>query len=238
MSAACKPTKAQFDPAAQLRRALIAKVHIAPKQLGMIDDDYRAVMLRVTGAISAKDLSTEQLRQLVEEFKRLGFKDQIKAGPRKARVADHLSARKARSLWISLHQLGVVENPSDLALEAFARRQLKVERLQWADQALCYKLVEALKAMAERAGWSQDMAGVAGAAARVRTLKVRLVQTQLAKLQAADFAPAGWSVTRAAKEFAGMDLAGLNFTSDGDLQLVAQAFGRVLHKAKAAEAAK
>lgn len=63
-------------------------------------------------------------------------------------------------MWISLHQLGVVRNAEETALEAFAARQLHVERLQWADQGQVYKLIEALKAMAERAGWSQDMAGV------------------------------------------------------------------------------
>ena len=52
MSAVRKGAPAQFDPTAQLRRSLGAQVHIAPKQLAMDDDTYRAVLLRVTGAIS------------------------------------------------------------------------------------------------------------------------------------------------------------------------------------------
>ena len=67
-----------------------------------------------------------------------------------------------------------MRNRSESALEAFAARQLHVDRLQWADQAQVYKLIEALKAMAERAGWSQDLSGVP-AALQVATLKRRLL---------------------------------------------------------------
>ncbi|MFX8708345.1 regulatory protein GemA, partial [Acinetobacter baumannii] len=67
----------------------------------------------------------------------------------------HPMARKARALWISLHKLGVVHNPSEQALEAFAKRQLGCEKLVWARQSDAYRLIEALKSMAERAGWRQ-----------------------------------------------------------------------------------
>jgi phage gp16-like protein len=162
------------------RRAIMAKVHLAKKELGLDDDTYRAVLLRVTGRASSADCTESQLAALLDEFKRLGWKG-AKAGPSKrpgtapvSRLADHPSAKKARALWISLYQLGVVREPSEQALEAFAARQLKCERLQWADQGQVYKLIEALKAMAERAGWSQDLSGVQ-ASDHVATLKRRLL---------------------------------------------------------------
>ena len=64
---------------------------------------------------------------------------------------------------VSLHQLGVVRDPSEGALESFGRRQLGVDRLQWADEGQAYRLIEALKAMAERAGWKQDVGTLTGA---------------------------------------------------------------------------
>ena len=147
------------------RRAMLAKVHLARKELGLAEADYRAVLYRVTQHESAGALSDAQLEAVIAEFKRLGWQQKSRSVPSvgsgsripgaTARPADHPAARKARSLWISLAQLGVVRNSSEAALEAFARRQLGVDRLQWADQGQVYKLTEALKAMAERAGWSQ-----------------------------------------------------------------------------------
>lgn len=133
-----------------------------------------------------------QLGLVLDEFKRLGWKPAPPRSPRSgaapvptSRAADHPVARKARALWVSLHQLGVVHEPAERALEAFAARQLGVERLQWADQAQGHRLIEALKAMAGRAGW--DQAHVVQPAHGphldpVRVLKQRLVRAQWGRL--------------------------------------------------------
>ncbi|WP_374569664.1 gp16 family protein [Phenylobacterium sp.] len=172
------------------RRAMLAKVHLAAKELGLDEETRRDVLERVTGHRSAGDCSDDQLDQVLGEFKRQGWKPKVIQGggptasrPSKGfqRAADHAVARKARAMWISLHQLGVVRDPSERSLEAFAKRQLGVERLQWADQGQGYRLIEALKAMAEKAGWSQDLAGIKPQR-HVRTLKLRLVNAQLEKL--------------------------------------------------------
>lgn len=169
------------------RRPALVKVQIARKELGLADDDYRMILTRLTGHSSATDCSDADLGRVLDEFKAKGWAPKVVAGgragarkpqSRKARPADHPSAKKARALWLSLWNLGEVRDPSEAALEAFARRQLKVERLQWADQGLTYKLIEALKAMAERAGWSQDLSGVASTE-QTRTLKIRLVEAQI-----------------------------------------------------------
>lgn len=160
------------------RRAMLAKVHLAKKELGLADDVYRPLLERVTGFTSSSACTDAQLGRVLDEFKRLGWTPrQAGANPKKdraphptSRAADHPSAKKARALWISLHQLGVVRDPSERALEAFAARQLGVERLQWADQGLTYKLIEALKAMAERGGWAQCDS--------LQELKARLVEAQ------------------------------------------------------------
>src|SRR3546814_16890334 len=78
--------------------------------------------------------------------------------------------------------LGVVRDPSESALEAFAARQLNVEQLQWADQGRVYKLIEALKAMAERAGWSQNLAHVHHDN-YFRTLNRRMCETTFARIR-------------------------------------------------------
>ncbi|HVY35592.1 MAG TPA: phage protein GemA/Gp16 family protein, partial [Caulobacteraceae bacterium] len=79
--------------------------------------------------------------------------------------------------------------PSEHALEAFAKRQLGVDAMQWADQSMGYRLIEALKAMAERAGWSQDLTGV-HPALHVQVLKARLGAAIAARRQAGEQAAA------------------------------------------------
>ena len=88
-------------------------------------------------------------------------------------------------MWISLYNLGAVRNPSNAALEAFAARQLGVAKLQWANQAHGYKLIEALKAMGARAGWHQGFHDGVTDGQQLRTLLHRLIDRQAAILQEA-----------------------------------------------------
>lgn len=155
------------------RKAQLAKIHMAKKELAIEDGAYRAMLTRLTGHESSAKASAAQLDAVIAELQVKGWKPKPGTAQRGVKRADHPSAKKARALWISLHELGAVRNGSEQALEAFAARQLGVTRLQWADQGLVYKLIEALKRMAERAGWSQDLAGVAPAQHTV-VLKARL----------------------------------------------------------------
>lgn len=225
--------KARFDGTTQNRRALIAKVHVAKKQLGLNDDDYRAVLLRIGGATSAADLSDTKLADVISEFSRKGFT--TKARPvGTPRPADHPVALKARALWISLHQLGAIDNPSEPALEAFACRQLGVPKLQWANQAHGYKLIEALKAMAERAGWSQKLDGVAPDA-KLLILKRRLVEALMGQMWSAGLAPLNWTTEDAAWEFGGIEHERpLMFSDVQELDLIARTFATKLAAFRAA----
>lgn len=156
-------------------RPAVVKVKIAVRDLAIPDDAYRAMLMRLTGQASASHCSDAQLGLVLDELKAKGWKPKpsTKAKVSRRRGAQHPLALKARALWISLHQLGEVRDPSEAALEAFARRQLGVDRLQWAVPSEGSALIEALKAMAERAGWSQDLSGVP-AAQHVPVLKARL----------------------------------------------------------------
>lgn len=165
------------------RRALISQLHVARKRLAMEEDDYRAALERVTGNRSAADCSDAQLRAALADFGRMGF--QAPGTARRRDLGPGMVARKARAMWISLHQLGAVDDPSDAALEAFGRRQLGVERLRFANEREGFRLIEALKAMAQRHGWDQRVPSRWSTRDRVRLLKDRLVAAQLARLAAA-----------------------------------------------------
>lgn len=166
------------------RRALLAQVHIARKSLAMQDDDYRAFLERVAGHRSAKDCDDAQLRNAVAELQHMGFRPATSSTKRRA-LGGSQTVRKARAMWISLYQLGAIDDGSDAALEAFGRRQLHVDRLQWADERQGFRLIEALKAIADRSGWDQRVSSRLPARERIHLLKDRLVGAQLAKLEEA-----------------------------------------------------
>jgi phage gp16-like protein len=174
------------------RRKRLAKVHMGKKALGIADDDYRALLERVTGHRSAGDCTSAQLDALLTEFARMGFGGSAQGAAASAADARAYPPRatgvvvgKARALWISLYQLGAIDNPSERALEAFGQRQLKVDRLNWMHNGDGFRLIEALKAMAQRHGWDQRIPARTPARAAVRLLKDRLVGAQLARLTAA-----------------------------------------------------
>ena len=222
MTAQAKP--AAFDASQQHRRSMLAKVHMAKKQLRMTDDDYRAVLLRVTSRMSAADCTQAELDRAVKEFERLGFSAQ--ARPRGPRPADHPMAKKAQAMWISLGLLGAITDSSDKALETFARRQLGCARLQWANQSQGTRLIEALCAIAERHGWSQSVKDLPKNAIAIN-LKRRLCEALMGKLWQAELVPATWDINRAAYDLAGIEIE-LLFAGPETLDLVARTFGAVL----------
>lgn len=183
-------------------RGLQAKIMVAKKQLQLAEDDYRQILADETGKTSSRDCSVSELEAVVRRLQGLGFRPVPAKGSKGA--AQHKLARKARAMWISLHHLGAVRNPSDKAMEAFACRQLGCERLVWAKQSHGFKLIEALKAMAEREGWRQTDAN--GNNLTVRNLKIGLCEAILAKLMAAGEVPADWDLSIAAWRLAGLDL--------------------------------
>lgn len=233
MSALRKPGQFAADPR---RRVLIAKIHVAKKQLAMADDDYVEVLLRAAGRRSSAECTDAELVKVIQEMQRLGFVNQPAVckptASRGPRPSDKPFARKARAMWISLHHLCVVRSPAEEALEAFACRQLDVAKMQWADESLSYRLIEALKDMAERNGWSQALPGVKPEA-RVIVLKRRLVEAILGKMWQEGLVPLDWDVERAAWELAGTRIE-LLFASASDLDVVAGAFGRKLRAYRAA----
>lgn len=60
--------------AADLARREIQLIHVARKKIGMDDETYRNLLKDRFGASSSKGLSAQERRQLLDHFKKLGFK--------------------------------------------------------------------------------------------------------------------------------------------------------------------
>ena len=137
-------------PASDNRARLIRLVHVARRDLRLDEETYRSV-LRAQGGESSADMNAGQLQKAVDAMKAMGFKVASKATGRPAPsrgsrrsggsgaaavagpvvLASDAESRKARAMWLTLHSIGQVRDPSEGALLAYARRQTGVERMEW-----------------------------------------------------------------------------------------------------------
>lgn len=139
----------------------LAAIHVAKKQLGLDEDTYRAVLMRVTGKSSAGAMSEAERVRVVEELRRQGFKPASKRGSKGARKRlEGRFAGKLQALWIAVWNLGLVEDREDGALLAFVKRQTRIDHTRFLRHPEdADAVIEALKAwMAREAGvdWQQD----------------------------------------------------------------------------------
>lgn len=137
------------------RARLIKVIHVARRELQMDESTYRLMLQNLTGKDSTTALDPRELKAVVDHLKKKGFKVRASrpgAAPRQAdrRQANSPSARKVRALWLFLHQLGAVRDPSERALAAYCKRIAKVDDLHWADGAALDLLVETMKKWAMR----------------------------------------------------------------------------------------
>lgn len=64
------------------RKSLMAKLHIARKDLGLDEDTYRAMLENLTNWRSAADCTDRQLVMLVAALRKRGWKDSRPKGPK------------------------------------------------------------------------------------------------------------------------------------------------------------
>ncbi len=131
------------------RQRLIRLIHVAKRDLSMDDDTYRAILQRIGKKESSADLTIPELEKVLEHLKRSGFKVRSKAKPSRPLAQDGES-KKIRALWLFLHELGAVNNPSEEALAAYVKRIVGVDALQWINSEQAERLIETMKKWAMR----------------------------------------------------------------------------------------
>jgi len=122
--------------------AMLAKIHIAKKELALQDGEYRALLSRVAGVASAKDLSEKAAIAVIAEFRRLGWQARESTRPR----AERDDTRKIYALWGALHS-----GPLDRdALRAWVLRRFQVAAPEFLKPAQTREAIEQLKAWQKR----------------------------------------------------------------------------------------
>ena len=134
------------------RNRLIRLIHIAQGDLQMDDETYRAMLCSVGGADSTKNMPVSSLEAVLKHMKKAGFKVRPKAqnGRAPLPLADGDTDKKIRALWLFLHKLGAVKDPSERALFAYVKRMTGIDALQWTDDVHARRVIETLKKWAQR----------------------------------------------------------------------------------------
>ncbi|OEC55641.1 gp16 family protein [Pseudomonas sp. AP42] len=131
------------------RNLQLSKIHIAKKDLGLDDETYRALLARVAGVRSAKDLTPRQTGAVLAEFARLGWEPaQVKKQGRKAPTAAPDRAKLVGKIEAFLAEA----KRSWAYADGMALRMFKVERVEWLDPGQLQKMVAALTYDARRHG--------------------------------------------------------------------------------------
>jgi phage gp16-like protein len=137
------------------RRALLATVHIAKKELGLGDDAYRDVLRRVTRRASAGELSARELVAVIEELRRLGWQPKTPLGRNRRSGNPHV--RKVWAVWGDICRAGAARSPTRAALRAFVERMTGLTDPEWLSPEQANQVVEGLKAWQRRhAGKAED----------------------------------------------------------------------------------
>jgi phage gp16-like protein len=137
------PTDAGLSSAERRRKRDLAKIHVAKKQLGLDDDSYRQIILRLTGGIhdSAAPLNVAQRRLLLAEFQRLGWKPQAKT---EATTSLPVIARQSaqKMLWKIGQLLGERGWPY---ADGMVRHMFQIDSVRFATDQQLHKLIAALE---------------------------------------------------------------------------------------------
>ncbi len=128
----------------------LARIHCLQKELKLSPEDAEAVKRAVTGVASSADMSVEQRAKVIAHLEGLVPRGDGRQAAKKP--AKRLSAplRKMYALWQVLAGKKAVEHRSYAALEAYAKRQTGVDKLEWLNEPQQSLVIESLKAWVAR----------------------------------------------------------------------------------------
>lgn len=108
----------------QTKPKLIQLIHIAKQKLAMDEYSYRAMLERVTGKTSCKEMSVAELMKVEAEMEAKGFKKTSRRNHSpsgKSAVVKSNIAHKIRAIWIEMSKKGFVRDGSETALNKWVR---------------------------------------------------------------------------------------------------------------------
>jgi len=130
------------------RKSLLAKVHIAKKDLGLDDDTYRLMLENLTGTDSAAKLTVPQLARVVADLRKQGWQGQ----PRKPARRKPVVASEAAAYIDKIEALLAEAKRPWTYAATMAKRMYRVDTLEWLSPEQARGIMLALVRDAERHG--------------------------------------------------------------------------------------
>jgi len=123
-------------------------IHVAKKRLDMDDESYRALLQRVSGVRSSKQLDAIDFDNVMREFDRLGFKSDFSKANFGVRpgMATAKQIAYIRQLWSDFTD----ETGTDLGLGKWLQRQFGVSAIRFLDSETARKAIGGLSNMVQR----------------------------------------------------------------------------------------
>ncbi len=139
------------------RQQLIRLIHVAKRELKLDEVSYRHGLAEAAnGKESSAKMSIKELESVLELFKAAGFKRKLNnkrrlSPPAGSRVRT-AEATMVRVVWITMFKQGFLRDGSETALNSYVKRMtvklnngIGVDEVQWLNDHLAYKVLEALK---------------------------------------------------------------------------------------------
>lgn len=121
-----------------MERSWLKIIHVAKRECGLNDDEYRALLNSAAGVSSASDLkNVSQFQAVMKAFEKTGFGKKIEEPCN----GDEQLA-KAYAIWCNLHLLGAVNDKSFKAMMSWTKRMYPQDILRRSQKS---QLIEALK---------------------------------------------------------------------------------------------
>jgi phage gp16-like protein len=142
---------------------MLAKIHIAKKELQLDDETYRAKLHLITGKTSSGKMSPSELDKVLATFRDAGWK------PKRHRPrATHSVHRKIYALWTELKAKGLVTARHP---DGFVKRMTGKDRPEMLGSNEAQKVIEGLKAIKQRSGRAdkKSIKQRSGAGPRIRS---------------------------------------------------------------------
>jgi phage gp16-like protein len=139
---------------------------------GMDEDTRRDMFERVTGRRSLTQMSAEELGKILDE---------INSNKNPVAHSAKMVQNKVYALWMSAYWLGEIDYSDKKALDSFVKRQTGCDKFAWLKPHQAAKVIEALKAMCERAGvqWGGEEPSVAVANTLGHSILMHRIKTHV-----------------------------------------------------------
>ena len=135
------------------RSKIIQLIHIAKSQIGLSDEDYRAVLESTTKKTSCSDMSLFELNEVLKAMKKLGFK--VKKLETKDKEIGWDASKEQMDYIKGMWEL-VARDKSDRALYKFIKRITGADHPRFMRSVDSQKVIVALRKMMVSAGLNPD----------------------------------------------------------------------------------